>query len=186
MGRGKRNAAIVISSSEDDDDDKDFSLKSDLIYSKPASVPRTNPKKRAKKTSLASSCPRPRKGSLTNDFDEIRRFCEEFDDGIRGFKISTGNGMSKELWVDRYKPRLLEELAVHKKKVEEVKVLFEERLTASKVLLYFAFENGNPFAKPKCCYHLITTETSFLLLLCSGITKKLLVIATYIALFSSK
>ncbi|XP_027179640.1 cell cycle checkpoint protein RAD17 [Coffea eugenioides] len=134
-GRGKRNATIVISSSEDDDDDKDFSLKSDLSYSKPASVPPTNPNKRAKKASLSKSGPRPRKGPLTNDFDEIRRFCEEFDDGIKGFKVSTGNGMSRELWVDKYKPCSLEELAVHKKKVEEVKVLFEERLTASKETL---------------------------------------------------
>ena len=70
-GRRKRNATIVISSSEDDDDDKDFSLKSDLSYSKPASVPPTNPNKRAKKASLSKSGPRPRKGPLTNDFDEV-------------------------------------------------------------------------------------------------------------------
>ncbi|XP_037493530.1 cell cycle checkpoint protein RAD17 isoform X3 [Jatropha curcas] len=38
----------------------------------------------------------------------------------------------KELWIDKYKPRSLEELAVHKKKVEGVKIWFEERLRASK------------------------------------------------------
>ncbi|GJW17958.1 cell cycle checkpoint protein RAD17 isoform X1, partial [Tanacetum coccineum] len=39
---------------------------------------------------------------------------------------------SKELWLDKYKPCSLAELSVHKKKVEEVKVWFEERIITSK------------------------------------------------------
>ncbi|XP_059623455.1 cell cycle checkpoint protein RAD17 isoform X2 [Cornus florida] len=39
---------------------------------------------------------------------------------------------NKDIWVDKYKPRSLEELAVHKKKVEEVKLWFEERLRTAK------------------------------------------------------
>ncbi|KAL7255644.1 hypothetical protein ACSBR1_009720 [Camellia fascicularis] len=65
---------------------------------------------------------------------QIKLFCEDFDDGFTGFKISTGSARSngKDLWVDKYKPRSLEELAVHKKKVEEVKLWFEEKLRKQK------------------------------------------------------
>ncbi|KAG2553453.1 hypothetical protein PVAP13_9KG522000 [Panicum virgatum] len=39
---------------------------------------------------------------------------------------------AKELWVDKYAPRSLAELAVHKKKVEDVKKWLEEKLMAPK------------------------------------------------------
>ncbi|XP_060962779.1 cell cycle checkpoint protein RAD17 isoform X2 [Cannabis sativa] len=70
----------------------------------------------------------------TSTSDEIKVFCEDFDDTPIGFKVSDGSGESnqKELWVDKYKPHSLEELAVHKKKIEEVKLWFEERLGSSK------------------------------------------------------
>lgn len=126
MGRGKRNATLVISSS----DDEDFHVKSS---SKTASVPRTNCRKRPKKFSLSSSCPRSHKESIANCFEDvIKRFREEFDEGINRFKVFAGCKGSKDLWVDKYKPHSLEELAVHNKKVEEVKTFFEERLFASK------------------------------------------------------
>ncbi|CAK9176720.1 unnamed protein product [Ilex paraguariensis] len=130
---GKRNA-IVISSS--DDDDKHFSMSSNLSYSKSisksrrSSVPRVNPK-RAKKAPLSN--PGYRLCEESNGFDEIRRFCEDFDEGFTVFKVSAGHGQSnKDLWVDKYKPRSLEELAVNKKKVEEVKSWFEERLRTAR------------------------------------------------------
>ncbi|XP_021635722.2 cell cycle checkpoint protein RAD17 isoform X3 [Hevea brasiliensis] len=44
----------------------------------------------------------------------------------------SGRNSIKELWVDKYMPRSLDELTVHKKKVEEVKAWFEERLRDSK------------------------------------------------------
>ncbi|CAI9110963.1 OLC1v1011077C1 [Oldenlandia corymbosa var. corymbosa] len=128
MGMGKRNTIYLVSSS-DDEEKAEFSLKS---QPKASSLPRiSNPKKRAKKAPLSNSCSRPRRQSEFNDFAEIKRFCQEFDEGIRGFKVSTGHGMSTNLWVDKYKPNCLEELAVHKKKVEEVKALLEERFITS-------------------------------------------------------
>lgn len=71
MGRGKRNATLVISSS----DDEDFLVK---LSSKPASVPRTNYKKRPKKAALSNSCPRSRTQSKISDFDEARLFLTAF------------------------------------------------------------------------------------------------------------
>ncbi|KAL7231278.1 hypothetical protein ACSBR2_009527 [Camellia fascicularis] len=130
---GKRNAIVV--SSSDDDDDKNLSLGSNLSHSKPksraSSVPRAS-SRRSKKTRLSDSYAISSRES--NGFDEIKLFCEDFDDGLSGFKISTGSARSngKDLWVDKYKPRSLEELAVHKKKVEEVKLWFEEKLRKQK------------------------------------------------------
>lgn len=71
MGRGKRNATSVISSS----DDEDFLVKSS---SKTASVPRTNSRKRPKKFPLSNSCPRPRRESVADGFDEVRVFFNFF------------------------------------------------------------------------------------------------------------
>ncbi|KAK4479960.1 hypothetical protein RD792_013014 [Penstemon davidsonii] len=129
MGKGKRNSAIVISSS-DDDEDKDFvSRKTNFRYSKSAPT-RKNPK-RAKRVTLSNSSSRTFQHSDSNGFDEVRRFCDEFDQGFTKFKVSSGHKSNKDLWVDKYKPGSLEELAVHKKKVEEVKIWFEERLRSS-------------------------------------------------------
>ncbi|KAL3651864.1 hypothetical protein CASFOL_004866 [Castilleja foliolosa] len=127
MGKGKRNPAIVISSSDEDDDkDSDFSLKKGYRFSE--SAPNRKNPKRAKVVSLANSCPRPFRRSGSTGFDEVKRICEEFDQGFTQFKCSICN---KDLWVDKYKPSCLEELAVHKKKVEEVRMWFEERLKNS-------------------------------------------------------
>ncbi|XAR73754.1 hypothetical protein NMG60_11007826 [Bertholletia excelsa] len=123
----KRNTVVVLSSS---DDDREFSLNSNLSHSKSKSR-RTN-RRRAKKVRLsdfsASSC------KESNVFEEIKLFCDDFGDGFSGFKTSTGSGGPgrKELWVDKYKPHSLEGLAVHKKKVEEVKMWLEKRLTKEK------------------------------------------------------
>ncbi|CAL0330794.1 unnamed protein product [Lupinus luteus] len=59
---------------------------------------------------------------------------EDFDEVFTRSKVSTGTQRSNtsELWVDKYMPRSPEELAVHKKKVEEVKTWLEERLEPSK------------------------------------------------------
>nr|XP_043607391.1 cell cycle checkpoint protein RAD17 isoform X2 [Erigeron canadensis] len=46
-----------------------------------------------------------------------------------GFKVSAGHKRdNKESWLEKYRPRSLAELCVHKKKVEEVKLWFEERI----------------------------------------------------------
>ncbi|KAK2973689.1 hypothetical protein RJ640_022146 [Escallonia rubra] len=134
---GKRTTIFISSS---DDEDKDFNSSYSKSKVKSSSVPRTNPK-RAKRACLTNSSSRPSKEA--NPFDEIRRFCEDFDEGFTGFKVSaakmngkiesgSGTSVRNDLWVDKYKPSSLEELAVHKKKVEEVKSWFEERLGTAK------------------------------------------------------
>ncbi|XP_024973510.1 cell cycle checkpoint protein RAD17 isoform X3 [Cynara cardunculus var. scolymus] len=137
---GKR-AAIVLSSSDDDGDcnDIDFSVKSNSTHfknpkSKAASVPRTNPKRSKKsRISSSSSSSRSRPGKNVNPFDEMKLFCENFGEGFTGFKVSAGYRRdNKELWLDKYRPCSLVELSVHKKKVEEVKVWFEERINVRK------------------------------------------------------
>ncbi|CAL4938484.1 unnamed protein product [Urochloa decumbens] len=67
--------------------------------------------------------------SLKAEFDMLSEdFSECFDDlGMSGSIRKT-----KELWVDKYTPHSLAELAVHKKKVEDVKRWLEQRLTAPK------------------------------------------------------
>ncbi|XP_024925496.3 cell cycle checkpoint protein RAD17 isoform X2 [Ziziphus jujuba] len=127
---GKRNTLVVLSS----DDEGERSLSSNHRYSKSKSsstVPRANPKRSKKARGPGST------SSLSKEscnWDEIRFFCEDLDEGLSGCKLATGSGRSnkKELWVDKYKPRFLDELAVNKKKVEEVKLWFEERLKSSK------------------------------------------------------
>ncbi|XP_012088509.1 cell cycle checkpoint protein RAD17 isoform X2 [Jatropha curcas] len=128
---GKRNAVVVLSS---DDEDNETSLHLSRSYSKPkprALVTRTNPRDLKKPRLSSSQSCLSREASNVN---EIRFPCEDFDDLFYGSKVSAGSARSeiKELWIDKYKPRSLEELAVHKKKVEGVKIWFEERLRASK------------------------------------------------------
>ncbi|KVI02904.1 AAA+ ATPase domain-containing protein [Cynara cardunculus var. scolymus] len=79
-----------------------------------------------------------------NDIDfSMKLFCENFGEGFTGFKVSAGADLmiycdlgyrrdNKELWLDKYRPCSLVELSVHKKKVEEVKVWFEERINVRK------------------------------------------------------
>ncbi|XP_073041194.1 cell cycle checkpoint protein RAD17 isoform X1 [Primulina eburnea] len=130
MGKGKRKPTIVISSSDDDEEDKNALVKASLRSS--ASTPTRKNSKKLKRVSLSSSCPRSLRNPELNGFDEVKRFCEEFDQGFAQFKVSSGSGRNKDLWVDKYKPTSLKELAVHKKKVEEVKEWFQERLKNSR------------------------------------------------------
>jgi hypothetical protein len=71
---------------------------------------------------------------------QIRLSFEDFDEALSGFKVSSGYERSKntDLWVDKYRPRTLEELSVHKKKV----ALFFLFLLA---LLSPWFTNSSPF-----------------------------------------
>ncbi|KAI8536978.1 hypothetical protein RHMOL_Rhmol10G0298900 [Rhododendron molle] len=120
---GKRKTKVVVSSSEDDDD-KTFSLRSKTtsnpkLKSRPSSVPRANSRRTATKKarlsdSRAVSC------KESSGFDEVE------------LELRSGRSNGKDLWVDKYKPGSLEELAVHKKKVEEVKMWFEKRLKRQK------------------------------------------------------
>ncbi|XP_065856248.1 cell cycle checkpoint protein RAD17 isoform X2 [Euphorbia lathyris] len=130
----KRNSVVVLSS---DDEDNESSSGTNRSYSKPKSRPlitRTNPRE-SKKSRLSGS--RTHVVRESRNIDDVGFPTENFAEYFYGSKVSAGTGRSnlKELWVDKYKPHSMEELAVHKKKVEEVKVWFEERLTASKEIL---------------------------------------------------
>lgn len=134
---GKRKT-IVISSSDDADDTASPSPrpssrgpsnpnpKSKRSIARP-NANRTNPRGPKRPRLSASS-----RSRLTTDYDavdELRFFCEDFEEGFSGFKVPPGFGKErKELWVDKYEPHSFQELAVHHKKVEEVKMWFEERL----------------------------------------------------------
>ncbi|XP_052195659.1 cell cycle checkpoint protein RAD17 isoform X2 [Diospyros lotus] len=129
---GKRSAIVVVSS---DDEDGDFSMGYKLSHSsaksRPSSVPHPS-NRRTKKTRLSD--PSALSRTASNGFDELKLFYDDFKESFSGFKISTGSGRSneKDLWVDKYRPHSLEELAVHKKKAEEVKVWLEGRLRKDK------------------------------------------------------
>ncbi|KAM7262893.1 hypothetical protein ACFE04_000576 [Oxalis oulophora] len=74
---------------------------------------------------------------LASDAIEIRLSFEDFDNDCNGFKVSAAGSARRNtnesgLWIDKYKPMSFEELAVHKKKVEEVKAWFAERLRMPK------------------------------------------------------
>ncbi|KAL1566642.1 cell cycle checkpoint protein RAD17 isoform X1 [Salvia divinorum] len=130
MGKGKRNFTVVISSSDDDEVKiKHLSSETDVRLSKSA-PPRKNPK-RAKKVSVSSSYSSPFQNSSAIDFDEVKQICEEFDQGFPQFKVTSDSSGNKDMWVEKYTPGCLGDLAVHKKKVEEVKSWFEEKLKSN-------------------------------------------------------
>ncbi|KAK6922568.1 hypothetical protein RJ641_010872 [Dillenia turbinata] len=128
---GKRNAVVVLSSDAEKEDWKPNKRSRSRLSS---SVPQAYSKvaKRKKKVLLSCSVPRSRSSRV----DRIEHFGDEFDEAFRAFNGSTGNvkSQSKELWVDKYKPQSPEELAIHKKKVEEAKMRFEQRLRTPKIL----------------------------------------------------
>ncbi|CAH8353546.1 unnamed protein product [Eruca vesicaria subsp. sativa] len=81
----------------------------------------------------ASKKPRLSGVSSSTHVDKIRLSFEDFDEALSGFKASPPVLKKKAgLWVDKYRPHSLDELAVHNKKVEQVKLWFEECLDCSK------------------------------------------------------
>ncbi|TKV97173.1 hypothetical protein SEVIR_9G476600v4 [Setaria viridis] len=138
---GKRPPVVVLSSSSGEDDGGGRRGPSARRSRTPASAPARAQSQAAsgsrKKPRRESSAGRGRRrasgpaplDSLKAEFDMLSEdFSECFDDlGMSGSIRKT-----KELWVDKYKPHSLAELAVHKKKVEDVKKWFEEKLTAPK------------------------------------------------------
>ncbi|CAM8989287.1 unnamed protein product [Rhodiola kirilowii] len=110
---GKRNT-IVISSSSDDENESSWSSRGKRSANPKSSNRSTNGKGAKKKARVVRSKSRPDSSEL----DQMRLFCEDFDEGFNGFKVPAGavRYAQKELWVEKYKPRCLDELAVHKKK----------------------------------------------------------------------
>ncbi|KAJ1413042.1 P-loop containing nucleoside triphosphate hydrolase [Sesbania bispinosa] len=122
----KRNCVILLSS-EDEDVSNTPSLRSSRSDTKPKSRSRSTASRGKKRARVSRS------GPHLSKLHEIDLFGDDFNEVFTGSKVSAGicRSNAEELWVDKYKPRSLEELAVHKKKVEEVKKWFEERLTPS-------------------------------------------------------
>ncbi|XP_009112280.1 cell cycle checkpoint protein RAD17 isoform X1 [Brassica rapa] len=116
MGRGNQMV-------EEEEEEESYNLRSSRSSAKSKSRSsgggcRTNP--RASK-----------KARLSSHVDKIRLSLEDFDEALSGFKASSSPSYERikkkaGLWVDKYKPRTLEELSVHNKKVEQVKLWFEE------------------------------------------------------------
>ncbi|XP_030523723.1 cell cycle checkpoint protein RAD17 isoform X1 [Rhodamnia argentea] len=139
---GKRDTVVVLSSDDGGDEGEGEGegegvsvLSSSRSRSKPTvkslvtrSEPRRAKKPRVSGSRSRSSC---RRSSIVDEFQFLK---EDFNEVFTGAKVTTGFGRStaKESWVDKYKPCTFEELAVHKKKVEEIKSWFEERLITSK------------------------------------------------------
>ncbi|XP_010557618.1 PREDICTED: cell cycle checkpoint protein RAD17 isoform X3 [Tarenaya hassleriana] len=125
---GKGNPTIVLSSDDDDDHERRISSSSRVVTkSKSGSSGRSSANPRAAKRARVSG---PVRRKESNHVDEIRLSFEDFDEALSGFKVPSGyeRSASTELWVEKYRPHTLEELAVHKKKVEEVKMWLQERL----------------------------------------------------------
>ncbi|XP_014505925.1 cell cycle checkpoint protein RAD17 isoform X3 [Vigna radiata var. radiata] len=124
----KRNCVVILSSEDEDATSNLRSLSSSRSYTKSKSRS-TSASSRGRKKARASHS-----RSHLSKLHEIDLFGDDFNEVFTGSKVSAGTKRSfaEELWVDKYKPNSLEELAVHKKKVEDVKTWFEERLKPSK------------------------------------------------------
>ncbi|KAL1370566.1 cell cycle checkpoint protein RAD17 isoform X1 [Arachis hypogaea] len=129
----KRNGFVVISS-DDEEGSENRSLKGSRTRSSSRNCKRP-------KSSSSSTSSRGKKRardsasrSRLSKLHEISLFEDDFNDVFTGSKVSAGTRRSigEELWVDKYKPLSVEELAVHKKKVDEVKMWFDERVNPSK------------------------------------------------------
>ncbi|KAK7346330.1 hypothetical protein VNO80_20847 [Phaseolus coccineus] len=124
----KRNCVVILSSEDEDAASNVPSLSSSRSYTK------TNSKSKSRSTSTSSRGRKKARASHSRShlskLHEIDLFGDDFNEVFTGSKVSAGTQRSfaEELWVDKYKPNSLEELAVHKKKVEDVKTWFEERL----------------------------------------------------------
>lgn len=140
---GKRPSVVVLSSSSDEGDGGGRRPASRGPSARrprtPAAVPAQAqaPSGSRKKRRRGSSGGRGRRsasdpapsGSLKAEIDMLS---EDFSECLNDLTMSGCIRQTKELWVDKYKPHSLAELAVHKKKVEDVKKWLEEKLKAPK------------------------------------------------------
>ncbi|XP_010465908.1 PREDICTED: cell cycle checkpoint protein RAD17 isoform X2 [Camelina sativa] len=135
MGK-KENQMVNLSMEDEDDDTSAYNLRSSRSNAKSksrssgGSSRTTNPRatKRARLSGATAAT------TDSSHVDKIRLSFQDFDEALSVFKDSSGYERTNntDLWVDKYSPRTLEELAVHKKKVEEVKLWFDKSLDFSK------------------------------------------------------
>ncbi|KAI3981585.1 hypothetical protein MKX01_007505 [Papaver californicum] len=152
---GKRNIILLSSSSDNEDDHLSSRVctkpttrsksKKQISVSAPQKLANGNGKTTC--SGGASKTKRSRRSlsstnkelfpSHTSSIGEFNfdAFADSFYEDFQGPReVPNGSQKSnkRELWVDKYKPQSLQELAMHKKKVEEVKMWLEERLRTSK------------------------------------------------------
>ncbi|TVU47765.1 hypothetical protein EJB05_07374 [Eragrostis curvula] len=140
---GKRPPVVVVSSSSDEDEGGGRRAASRGLSARRRRTPATAPspameasgsRKKARREGSAgrgrrrTSEPAP-SGSLKAEFDMLS---EDFSECLNDLGMPGSLRKTKELWVDKYKPHSLAELAVHKKKVEDVKKWLEDKLKAPK------------------------------------------------------
>ncbi|KAL2907177.1 Cell cycle checkpoint protein RAD17 [Bienertia sinuspersici] len=127
----KRSNTIVLSS-----DDDDFFIRNSNCSSSNSKFNRKNSKSvsnsKSRRTSSTKTTKKKARTSyslsssvdLLSNFDESKFLSGDLAEDFAGFKVSTGKGNATdsrkvegaESWVDKYRPRSLDELAVHKKK----------------------------------------------------------------------
>ncbi|MQL70684.1 hypothetical protein Taro_003003 [Colocasia esculenta] len=95
--------------------------------SRPRAAPGGGKRRRTRKKGEGPSTGEHQQRAEQVDFDFLS---EDFFECLGGLHPVPD---TKELWVDKYKPSSLAELAVNKKKVEEVRLWLEERVRATKV-----------------------------------------------------
>ncbi|CAN0918791.1 Cell cycle checkpoint protein RAD17 [Linum grandiflorum] len=133
---GKRSNVVVISSEDDEDFLPSSRRNRSCEKQKPKQklLTRTNPRESKSKKKPRISNSQPQLTRESSFVDEIRLSFEEFDGFYNRSKVSSGCSRKNinDLWVDKYAPRKLEDLAVHKKKVEEVQQWFKEKMNDQK------------------------------------------------------
>ncbi|XP_020591851.1 cell cycle checkpoint protein RAD17 [Phalaenopsis equestris] len=132
---GKRKPVVVLSSSEDDTV-RTRSTGRDRATCISSSKPLSAARKKSRGGRSISGSDRGSEGLLSREVEanKFATLSEDFCDCLQDFHFTRGNPSTqcKELWIDKYEPSSIPQLAVNKKKVEEVKNWLEDRLITSK------------------------------------------------------
>ncbi|KNA13837.1 hypothetical protein SOVF_112860 isoform B [Spinacia oleracea] len=126
---GKRRSTVVIVSSDDDNDNDDvFTIGRNCSSSNSKPTLRNSKSVLNSKSRTAYARPTAKKARLSHPLSTSAELLSNFDEVSTDSRRLDG----VESWVYKYRPRSLEEIAVHKKKVEEVRMWFEEKLSIPK------------------------------------------------------
>ncbi|GAB2226267.1 hypothetical protein Drorol1_Dr00022068 [Drosera rotundifolia] len=130
---GKRNSVVILSSDDEDDTVTPGSRSSSRRRTTGGDSKSSSGKGKSGSGGGYRCRGSGRKKARVSEivrFNEFESLYEDFSEDFAGFKVSAGfrrpDGM--ESWVDKHRPQSLEDLAVNKKKVEEVKLWFDKRV----------------------------------------------------------
>ncbi|ONK54741.1 uncharacterized protein A4U43_UnF12080 [Asparagus officinalis] len=129
---GKKRTLVVLSSSDEDEKGRRTGSSS-----RPRSAASSKSSRRggsSRKLNVGRS--RARSCSQLEEAVKFDKLSEDFGECLRDLHTVSGLKCTdmKEIWVEKYKPHSFAELAVHKKKVDEVKGWLEEKLMTSEVV----------------------------------------------------